>query len=155
MDTTACDAAPTRLRNSPSWLLSQLTAHAHRLVWDAFSATDDRRYHYALLAAVEEYGPASQAALGRRCGIDRSDVVAALNELADRGLITRSPDPADRRRNIVSVTPEGRRHLERLDEMLGEVQDELLAGLSADERGQLVRLLQRALEHHAPSRREE
>ncbi|MTE22199.1 MarR family transcriptional regulator [Streptomyces sp. TRM43335] len=154
MDTTAHDAAPARLRNAPIWLMSQVTAHAHRLVWEAFAATDDRRYHYALLAALEEYGPASQAALGRRCGIDRSDVVAALNELADRGLVTRSPDSADRRRNIVSVTPEGRRHLEWLDGALGRVQDELLAGISTDEREHLVRLLHRVLAHHAPRRAE-
>jgi hypothetical protein len=35
------------------------------------------------------------------------DVVAALNELADRGLIERSPDPDDGRRNI-TITPASR-----------------------------------------------
>ncbi|MEE1940271.1 MarR family transcriptional regulator [Streptomyces sp. TRM 70361] len=150
MDTTAYHAAPARLRNTPSWLLSQATAHAHRLVWAAFADAGVRRYHYALLAALEEYGPASQAELGRRCGIDRSDVVAALNELAGRDLVRRSPDPADRRRNIVTVTTAGVRHLGLLDESLDRAQDELLTGLSPDERAQLVRLLARVLEHHSP-----
>ncbi|WP_031506968.1 MarR family winged helix-turn-helix transcriptional regulator [Streptomyces megasporus] len=152
MDTTAYNAAPTRLRNTPSWLLSQVTTHAHRLVWGAFGSADARNHHYALLSALEEHGPASQAELGRRCGIDRSDVVAALNELAGRGLVTRSPDPADRRRNIVTVTPAGLRQLARLDEVLGRAQDELLAGLSADERDRLIRLLTKILDHHAAQR---
>ncbi|HEX5566075.1 MAG TPA: MarR family transcriptional regulator [Streptomyces sp.] len=149
MDTTAEEAAPTRLLDTPSWLLSQVTAHAHRLVWDAFTTTGTRRYHYALLAALEEYGPASQATLGRRCCIDRSDVVAALNELADRQLVERSPDPTDRRRNIVTITPAGLDHLGRLDEALDRAQDTLLAALPADERARLVGLLRQVLDHHA------
>jgi DNA-binding MarR family transcriptional regulator len=63
---------------------------------------------------LEELGPASQAALGRRSGIHLSDMVAAINELADRGLVERAPDPADRRRNIISLTAGTRpRFLER------------------------------------------
>ncbi len=54
-----------------------------------------RRYHYALLAAAEEYGPSSQADLGRRTGIDRSDMVATVNDLAERRLLERAPDPQD------------------------------------------------------------
>jgi MarR family transcriptional regulator, lower aerobic nicotinate degradation pathway regulator len=37
-----------------------------------------RGYHYRLLAGLDEWGPASQAALGRGTGIDRSDITAAL-----------------------------------------------------------------------------
>ncbi|HEX8861054.1 MAG TPA: MarR family transcriptional regulator [Actinomycetes bacterium] len=85
-----------------------------------------RRYHHRLLAALEEFGPASQAALGRRTGIDRSDVVAALNDLAGRGLVHRSPDPADRR-NTIAITPAGAEQLCLPDGVLAGVQDKLLA----------------------------
>jgi DNA-binding MarR family transcriptional regulator len=40
-----------------------------------------------LSARPQEFGPASQAVPGPRAGLDRSDVVAALNELAGRGLV--------------------------------------------------------------------
>lgn len=43
--------------------------------------------------------------------MDRSDVVAALNELAGQGLVERTRDPADHRRNIVTITPAGLRAL--------------------------------------------
>ncbi|GAA2615766.1 MarR family winged helix-turn-helix transcriptional regulator [Actinomadura fulvescens] len=142
------DETPSRLMGLPTWLISQTSMQAHRLLSEAFAATDSRGYHYRLLAALEEFGPASQATLGRRTGIDRSDVVAALNDLADRGLIERSPDPSDRRRNIVTVTPAGREQFHRLDKVLAGVQDDLLAPLSATERDQLVRLLTRVLAHH-------
>ena len=95
------------------------------------------------LAALEEFGPLSQASLGRHTGLDPSAVVAALNDLTTRGFVARFPDPTDARRNIVTLTAAGAEHLEVLDRLLGEVQDELLAPLSVPQRAELVRLLGR------------
>src|SRR6266498_3848746 len=94
------EKTPVRWESLPSWLLTQTAGHAQRLVGDGFSAVQARGYDYRLLATLEEFGPASQAALGRRSGIHLSDMVAAINELADRKLVERASDPADRRRNI-------------------------------------------------------
>lgn len=141
--------APARLRTLPSRLIGQVALSANRLVDRALAATGSRRYQYALLAALEEFGPASQADLGRRTGIDRSDVVAAVNELAARALVDRSPDPSDRRRNIITITEAGVRHLADLDRLLGEAQEALLEPLSPDERRRFVALLARLVEHHA------
>jgi DNA-binding MarR family transcriptional regulator len=143
------EAMPSRILEAPTWLISRAYAHSHRLLAEGFATAGVRGYHYRLLAALEEFGPASQAALGRRTGIDRSDVVAALNELADRGLIQRSPDPEDRRRNIITITPAGRKQLRTLDQVLAAVQEKLLAPLSAADRTQLIELLNRLLERDA------
>ncbi len=85
-------ATPARLRRLPSRLLTQTAMHADRLVNEGLARADDRKWHYAVLAALQEFGPASQAALSRRTGIYRSDLVAVINELAGRGLIERAPD---------------------------------------------------------------
>lgn len=132
----------------PSWLLTQTAGHAHRLVGDGFSAVNARGYHYRLLATLEQSGPTSQAALGRHSGIHLSDMVAAVNELAEDGLVERTPDPADRRRNVISLTAAGRRQLRRLEKRLAQVQDELLAPLTPAERRRLTALLSKVLEHH-------
>jgi MarR family transcriptional regulator, lower aerobic nicotinate degradation pathway regulator len=108
---------------------------------DAFAGEGARGYDFRLLAALDQYGPASQADLGRHTGIDRSDVVATLNDLVSSGLARREPDKADRRRNIVTMTTRGARKLERLDEILHEVQDAVLAPLTPNERKTFVRLL--------------
>jgi DNA-binding MarR family transcriptional regulator len=120
------------------------------LVSAALASAEARRYHYTVLAALDEYGPASQATLSRRCGIDRSDMVATINELTERGLVERAPDPADRRRNVVTLTRKGHGHLRKLDRLVAEAQDELLVPLSPRERTQLVDLLTRIVDHHAP-----
>ncbi len=146
---TPADAAtPARLTDKPTWLISQISTHAHRLLTEGLAAAGARGYHYRLLAALQEFGPASQANLGRRTCMDRSDVVAALNDLAGRGQVRRAPDPADHRRNIITITPAGTLHLQRLDGLLADVQDELLAPLSPDQRTTLTRLLSRLLDYH-------
>ncbi|MGC7095143.1 MarR family winged helix-turn-helix transcriptional regulator [Amycolatopsis lurida] len=142
------DETPARWKSLPSWLLTQTGQHAHRLVADGFAAAGARGYHYRLLATLEEFGPASQAALGRRSGIHVSDMVATINELAERGLVERAPDPADRRRNTISLTTAGKRHLRRLEKHLADRQDDLLAPLLPDERARLTALLSKLLDHH-------
>jgi DNA-binding MarR family transcriptional regulator len=130
-----------RVATRPTWLLSQANARAQALLAECFAAARMRGYHFRLLAALDQYGPSSQAELGRNTGIDRSDVVAALNELVDDGLAQRTPDPADGRRNVVTLTRRGRSTLERVDRELDEVQAAVLAPLTPSERTTFVRLL--------------
>ncbi|MDA0565578.1 MarR family transcriptional regulator [Streptomonospora sp. S1-112] len=150
METAPASSAPERLKAVPTRLLGRLAVHSHRLSSEALAQAGVRSYHYALLAALAEFGPSSQAELGRRCGIDRSDVVAVLNDLQERGAIQRTPDPADRRRNSIVLTAAGRDLLRRLDAVVAEIQNRLLAPLNAEERTALVDLLVRLDEHHAP-----
>ena len=146
--TPADDATPTLLSQKPSWLISQISTRAHRLLTDRLATAGGRGYHFRLLAALEEFGPASQASLGRRTEMDRSDVVAAINELAVRKLAERATDQDDRRRNIITITAEGRAHLRRLDALLADAQDELLAPLSPGERQAFAGMLTRLLDYH-------
>ncbi|MEV0374980.1 MarR family transcriptional regulator [Streptomyces sp. NPDC050636] len=139
---------PDRLRRQASRLLSQLTVRSDRLINEGLAQVDARKWHYAVLASLQEYGPGSQATLSRRTGIYRSDMVGVLNELAERDLVERVPDPDDRRRNIITISARGRRRLPRLDRVLDDLHDELLAPLSPAERDQLVQLLTRLLDHH-------
>ncbi|MEU9271375.1 MarR family transcriptional regulator [Streptomyces sp. NPDC048251] len=142
------DEIPERLTVKPSWLITQLAVHARRLVFDGFTAAGARGYHYRILAALHEFGPASQAELGRRCRVDRSDVVTAVNQLVEQGFVDRTPDPDHGRRNRVTLTPDGVQQLRRMDQLLDQVQDDLLEPLPAEDRQTLTRLLGRVLAHH-------
>ncbi|CAM5340459.1 Putative MarR family transcriptional regulator OS=Streptomyces glaucescens OX=1907 GN=SGLAU_30930 PE=4 SV=1 [Streptomyces glaucescens] len=141
-------ATPARLRGIPSRLLAGASIVADRLVSDRLAAEGAHKWHFAVLVALAEAGAASQAELSRRTGIYRSDMVAVLNELADTGCIRRDPDPVDRRRNVITLTPACCRRLERLDTLITDAQRELLAPLAPGEREQLTRLLTVLTEHH-------
>jgi len=151
MDSTD-DTPPAALRRLPSWLVNQTALVAQRLVNEKLAATDARRYHFSVLSALAEYGDMSQADLGRHCHLDRSDIAAVVAELAGRGHIAREPDPADRRRNIVTITPAGERFRTETGALVAEAQEELLAPLTTEEREGLAALLGRVVAHHAELR---
>jgi DNA-binding MarR family transcriptional regulator len=132
---------PRRLRQLPSWLAGQVARRAEVLVGDALAQEGVRRQHFTVMTSLIEQGPASQATLGRRLWIDRSDLNAILNELEDDGLISRVRDEQDRRRNVVEVTPRGADALKRLDKRVDAAQRTLLEPLSVTDRRELVRLL--------------
>jgi DNA-binding MarR family transcriptional regulator len=136
---------PARLRELPSWLTGQVARRAQRLIGDALAGEGARRAHFAVLASLADQGAASQAELGRRLWIDRSDLHGIVAELETAGLIRRVRDERDRRRNLVTLTPAGRARLRRLERRVQAAQDELLGPLSASERQQLKRLLERVL----------
>lgn len=138
---------PERLRHLPSWLVNHLAGRANRLLASRLGNLG-LRTDYAVLASLHDTGPASQAALGRRLAIDRSDMVAVLNRLAQQGLAVRQPDAHDRRRNEVSITPAGRGALAELEAHIEHAQADLLEPLSAGQRQQLVQLLQLLVDHH-------
>ncbi|MFC1400990.1 MULTISPECIES: MarR family winged helix-turn-helix transcriptional regulator [Streptacidiphilus] len=139
---------PDRLKSRPTWLVSRAYARSAALLVAGFEAEGNglRGYHYRLLAALEQWGPASQADLGRDTGIDRSDVTAALTELEARDLVERRADPEHGRRKIVTITPRGLDVLADLDTMVDRTQDALLAPLTPAQRRQFVSLLSRLLD---------
>jgi DNA-binding MarR family transcriptional regulator len=141
--------APERLRSLPSRLINLAAGYAQRLAGERLATLDARKWHYATLAALEEFGPDSQSGLSDRTGIYRSDLVATINELTARGFVVRAPDPADRRRNAITITDKGRRHLRQLDAVIAEAQEEFLAPLSPVDRAELTRILKLIVEYHS------
>ena len=139
------DQAPARLRSMPSWLLAQASIEGRRAVADALAEQGWHRSQFTLLAVLDEFGPLNQTEMSERSGLDRSDIVRWVDELADHKLVRRTQDPGDRRRNVVTITAAGRRRLDALEARLRGAQSELLIGLSDKERDQLVVLLGRLL----------
>jgi DNA-binding MarR family transcriptional regulator len=97
------------------------------------------------LRLLHEHGPLSQQALGEALTLDPSNVVGLLNELEERGLVTRQRDPADRRRHIVSLSAAGQAELAATGGQLTTIEDDVLKALSPADRVTLYALLQRAV----------
>ncbi|KUJ70833.1 MarR family transcriptional regulator [Streptomyces albus subsp. albus] len=141
--------APARIRTLPSWLLGRAAARGHRLVAEALAREGMRMMHHAVLSAVAELGPLSQAELGRGLRIDPKDMVGIVADLEAEGLVTRSPDPKDRRKNAIAVSAAGKRRLRRTEKLGDQANDELTAPLTAEERAQLIALLTRIADPEA------
>ncbi|MFI7368411.1 MarR family transcriptional regulator, partial [Streptomyces sp. NPDC050149] len=93
--------APARLRELASWQASKVSTLGARLTAQRMALS--ARADFAVLAALEEYGALSQAEIGRRLGLDRNDVSGILNRLDGCRRVNRQADPANRRRNVVTL----------------------------------------------------
>ena len=97
---------------------------------------------FGLLALVEANPGVSQSRLAHAVGLDRSTMVAVLDQLEDRRLVERRAGP-DRRTNGLWLTREGKRLVARLKRRIAEHEARIAGRLSAKERATLFELLRR------------
>ena len=89
---------------------------------------DGRELGVLLVLAGRE--PASQQEAAQRLGIDRTTMVAMLDTLEGKGLVSRHPDANDRRRNVVELTDTGQDTLRQATEASDGAEREFLSSLS-------------------------
>src|SRR4051812_40788876 len=98
---------------------------------------------YQVLAAAALEGPGTPLALAQHLGVDRTVMTYLLDDLERAGLITRQPDPADRRARRVVATEAGTELLCTLEQRLQAAEDGLLAALPEAERDVFRRMIGR------------
>jgi DNA-binding MarR family transcriptional regulator len=100
-------------------------------------------WQYIALSHVARRPPESQLELAAAIGYDKTRLIGLLDSLEAEGLITREPDPSDRRARVVRITAKGRRRHAAAVTAIRAMEEELLADLSAGERDVLLAVLPR------------
>jgi DNA-binding MarR family transcriptional regulator len=95
----------------------------------------------AVLIAIDDQKPRSQQEVAESLGVDRTTMVALVDELEAKALVDRRPDPDDRRKNVVALTDLGRETLAGGLTATAATDEEFFAGLSADDAATFRRLL--------------
>ncbi|WP_405476953.1 MarR family winged helix-turn-helix transcriptional regulator [Streptomyces sp. NBC_00009] len=131
------------IRTLPSWRLGRAAERGRGLVADALAREGLKMWHHVVLCAVTDLQPVAQADLVRSVSLDPKDMVGVLNDLQDAGLVVRTPDPKDRRKNAVTVTDKGSATLQRCAAAAEDANAALLAPLSAEERAAFMDMLGR------------
>ena len=96
----------------------------------------------AVLIAIDDRAPLSQQEVARRLDVDRTTMVALIDDLEHKGLAQRRQDPDDRRKNVVVLTGQGRDTLRRATAATAEAERQFLGSLSGDETAMLKKALQ-------------
>jgi DNA-binding MarR family transcriptional regulator len=96
-----------------------------------------------LLAHVDRLGPVRMSDLATTACLDQSTVSRHLRGLEEQGLVTRSPDPDDRRATLLELSGAGRHVLERAVASRSQMIADATAGWSPDDRATFTRLLTR------------
>lgn len=132
---------------SPLAVIGRLS-RAARQVEDALRV-NQRRFgltpdEFDVLATLRRAGDPFEmnpCTLGDSMMISSGTVTHRLDKLEKRGLVSRRPDPADRRGVLVSLTPEGRELQDTAMASHLELEARLLSGLTERQRADLARLL--------------
>lgn len=114
------------------YLLKHAQLRMHELLGHALEpyGVDGRELAVLLLLASHE--PSSQQQAAQRLGVDRTTMVALLDTLEGKGLVSRHPHAEDRRRNVVELTHAGHELLEKATRASDEAEREFLAPLGAE-----------------------
>jgi DNA-binding MarR family transcriptional regulator len=125
-------------------LVTMLSKSVHRAAADRDGTTATLKQVIAL-SYLRELGTVGQRYFGPVLCLDANNTVLLLNELEADGLVVRRRDPEDRRRHVVELTEIGHDVLHQAEESMGEVEDDLLAALSAEQRSTFRALLHQVL----------
>lgn len=111
-----------------------------RLYADRFGITIPE---WRILAILGAFGPATASEIQGRSAMDKVQVSRAIARLTEAGMIRRTVDEADRRRQTIAMTAEGDRVYREIVPLAQAREAALLEGLTAEEREMLDRLLNR------------
>lgn len=96
---------------------------------------------FAVIARLVQLGPMSQNLLGRETAMDAATIKGVVDRLSREGFVSTTPDPDDKRRLTVTLTPAGAALFDAQVAIAVNISDKTLAPLNADERAQLIGLM--------------
>lgn len=157
-ETDAVDAIIEQWRRERPELDPSAKAVTGRVVRLAslFQAAYDDAFHplgfvggdYSLLVALRragEPGGLTPTELARQRMMTSGGMTAAIDRLVGKGLVTRRPNPEDRRGSLVELTAAGRAVVDDAMARHADVEHALVAGLTMAERTDLESLLRKLL----------
>lgn len=127
----------------PTWILSSAAARSHHVLHTLLADAGVNGYEYRCLSALAGAEQLSQTDLGAAAALDPRDVTHTVRALEARDLVSRVKDPSHGRRQLVSLTREGRQTAERLAGVIAEAQNRVFSDLTDNERTTLLALLER------------
>lgn len=125
------------------FLLSQLGAHVADGFKNRLAPLGIHPRATAVLLALGDIDGQSQRELSVRLGLHRNVMVSLIDALESEGLVERRTHPEDRRAFAVSLTDKARGVLPDLDRVGRELEDDVTASLSDEERAALLHTLQK------------
>jgi DNA-binding MarR family transcriptional regulator len=141
-----------RAHQTLAFLLSQVGIHASRRFTERIAAAGINPPLFRILNLVDAAEGQSQQTIGAAIEVPPSRMVALVDELEERGLIERRPDPKDRRVRALFLTAKGRGTLTRGREIAAEHEEELTRGMAPADRKRLVELLQKIVDQQVIGR---
>lgn len=122
-------------------LLSRLLREVVRREEEILARAGLQMWDYVVLTALTDGDAPTQSQLATRTRRDKTRLIGNLDHLEERRLVTRSPDPTDRRNRVVAMTSSGRTVWRRCHQQITAMEKELLRPLDRTDRAAFERAL--------------
>jgi DNA-binding MarR family transcriptional regulator len=119
---------------STGYLLARLGMESRRMWGQMLGEHGLTPHQFGVLMALARLEAASQQELSRAVGVDPRNAVPIIDALEQRRLLERRPDPADRRRHAITLTPSGQAMMGQLSEAGKDLENAFFDGLTDQER---------------------
>ncbi|MFB9686681.1 MarR family winged helix-turn-helix transcriptional regulator [Amycolatopsis plumensis] len=132
-------AAPTGDR--PGYLIKRAQQALNQACTDRLRPLGLSMSQYAVLRALDDHPGASSAELARITFVTRQSLRDVLGGLRSAGLVAVAEKATTGRARPVTLTPQGRTHLDAAEDLITQVEAQMLTTLSADQKRYLADLL--------------
>jgi DNA-binding MarR family transcriptional regulator len=112
------------------------------------AAFDVTPVQFAILNALMDTPGEDQVTLAGRVAFDAATSGSVIGRLEAKGWVRREADAQDRRRKLLWVTPEGEQAVQGMKRAVARAQAKILEPLDAQERAQLIALLDKLVSGH-------
>jgi len=123
--------------------LLRLANQRHSVIFQNLMTHDLTPTQFSTLVRVSEAGKVSQNQLGRLAAMDIATIKGVVDRLKVKGFLTTSPDPEDRRRFTVSLTPAGAALIAEIQAQGLRISQETLSPLRPSEQEKFLNMLRR------------
>ncbi len=106
-------------------------------------ANDIQMWDYVVLSALDTRVAPTQLELAKMTGRDKTRIIGNLDALEEAGLLSRRPDPMDRRAKIVEISDAGKEVVARCRASIARMEDEMLADIPDGDRRTFLNVLGR------------
>jgi DNA-binding MarR family transcriptional regulator len=125
-----------------TWHMLALAGSQARHLWaDMLVQLHVSPSQFKVLQALRESGPLGQHQLAELIAVDPRNAVPLIDSLAERGLLGREVDPADRRRRVLKLTARGQELAASLASVAAEIEQDFFSPLTPAEQQSLRRML--------------
>ena len=129
----------------PGHLIRRLSQQSNQVFQDEMKriGADVTSVQFAAMQAIDLHGEMEQSQIAQSIHYDKATIGGVIDRLEKRGWVERKANPKDRRAKLVTLTKEGRQALEAFTPVVKELQDQVVANLSSEERDLFIKLAQK------------
>ncbi len=131
-----------QLEDQVGYLL-RLASQRHGAIFQSLTLDGLTPTQFSALIRVSEQGKCSQNRLGRLAAMDVATIKGVVDRLCQKGLTVTEPDPGDKRRTLISLSPKGAEMVAQMHKIGHAITAQTLQPLTSSEQSSFLRLLRK------------